>query len=315
MLRIRTLVICALSMLLVPMSQAATLIDKELPYPKGKPSAKQTAEQVFFVNQFHVYDRYAIVKSGKTITVIINKPKGSRATTLTVERYKRNDWSDPKIRSKEVAIFRSGKLKGTGMLIVDYADDAKPQSYSIWLPALRKIRRFAQPPHDDAWGGTDFTFGDVILRKPFHETHKLLGTETFKDCLGTISGVKVKWLPNPPAPSCRPKGKQVYKLKSTTKRKHWWYDYRISYVDVKTFADYRTEYFKGSKQVKVIDRDWASAGKRDPRALYWSYWYGKNLKTGHETWAVVPRSVNRGDGQVTKPDDFWSEKSLRKIKR
>gem|GEM_PF-3553647 len=152
MLRIRTLVICALSMLLVPMSQAATLIDKELPYPKGKPSAKQIAEQVFFVNQFHVYDRYAIVKSGKTITVIINKPKGSRATTLTVERYKRNDWSDPKIRSKEVAIFRSGKHKGTGMLIVDYADDAKPQSYSIWLPALRKIRRFAQPPHDDAWG-------------------------------------------------------------------------------------------------------------------------------------------------------------------
>lgn len=93
------------------------------------------------------------------------------------------------------------------------------------------------------------------------------------------------------------------------------YDYRISYVDVKTFADYRTEYFKGSKQVKVIDRDWASAGKRDPRALHWSYWYGKNLKTGHETWAVVPRSVNRGDGQVIKPDDFWSEKSLRKIKR
>ena len=57
---------------------------------------------------------------------------------MTVERYKRNDWPDPAIRSKEVAIFRSGKLKGTGMLIVDYENDAKPQSYSIWLPALRK---------------------------------------------------------------------------------------------------------------------------------------------------------------------------------
>jgi len=164
-------------------------------------------------------------------------------------------------------------------------------------------------------GGTDFTFGDVILRKPFDETHRLLGTETFDDCLGTIPGVENRWLRNPPAPSCEPRGRQVYKLKSTTKRRNWWYDYRIGYVDTRTFADYRTEYFKGGQQVKVIDRDWVSAGKRDPRALYWGYWYGKNLKTGHETWAVVPHSVNRVDGQVAKPDDFWSEKSLRKIKR
>jgi len=181
-----------------------------------------------------------------------------------------------------MAIFHSGKLKGTGMLIVDYENDSKPQSYSIWLPALREIRRFAQPLHDDAWGGTDFSFGDVVLRKPFHETHKLLGTETFKDCLGTITSVSVKWLRNPPPPSCKPKGKQVYKLKSTTKCRNWWYNYRIGYVDTKSFVDYRTEYFKGG-QVKVIDRDWVSAGKRDPRAVYWGYWYGKNLKTEHET--------------------------------
>ncbi|MCB2262568.1 MAG: outer membrane lipoprotein-sorting protein [Candidatus Thiosymbion ectosymbiont of Robbea hypermnestra] len=316
-----TLVLCVLSVLFAPLVQAATRIDKNLPYPSGKPSARQIAEQVFFVNQFHVYDRYAIIRSGNTITVIIKKPKNARPTTLTVERYKRNDWSDPDIRSREVAIFRSGKLRGTGMLIEDYEDDAKPQYYSIWLPSLRKIRRFAEPAHDDAWGGTDFTFGDVILRKPFHETHQLLGTQTFQDCLRTIPGVSVRWLHNPPAPSCKPKGKQVYKLKSTTKRRNWWYDYRISYVDTNTFADYRTEYFKRGKLVKVIDRDWISVEENsaeensDPRALYWGYWYGKNLKTGHETWAVVPRSVNRVDDEVAKPGNFWSEKTLRKLKR
>jgi hypothetical protein len=315
-LRIRIVALCALSVLVaVPASWAATIVDKHLPYPKGTPSAEEIAEQVFFVNQFHGYDRYAIVKDGRTITVIINKPKGRKPTTLTVERFKRNDWSDPAIRSKEVAIFRSGKLKGTGMLIVDYENDSKPQSYSIWLPALRKVRRFAQPPHDDAWGGTDFTFGDVILRKPFHEKHELLGTETFNDCLGAIKGVKVKWLPNPPPPSCRPKGKKVYKLKSTTNFKNWWYDYRISYVDTRTFGDYRTEYYKNGKKIKVIDRDWINSGKSDPRAMYWGYWYGKNLKTGHETWAVIPRSVNQIDSRVDQPDDFWSEASLRKIKR
>ena len=94
---------------------------------------------------------------------------------------------DGNTKAQDLAIFRSGKLKGTGMLITDYVDDAKSQSYMIWLPALRKIRRFAQPAHDDAWGGSDFTFGDVALRKPFHETHELLGKETFNDCLGFIA--------------------------------------------------------------------------------------------------------------------------------
>ncbi len=296
-------------------AQAGTIVNKNLPYPSGSVTADQIANQVFFVNQAHGFSRYAIVEDGGDITVIINQAQGQTPTTLTVERYKRNDWSDPSIRSKEVAIFRSGKLRGTGMLITDYEDDSKSQSYSIWLPELRKIRRFAQPPQDDAWGGTDFTFGDVILRKPFHETHELLGKETFKDCLQAISNVDVKWLRNPPPPSCQPKGKEVYKLKSTTKFQNWWYDYRVSYVDTKTFADYHIEYFKGGKLVKIIDKDWRSAGKSDPRQQYWGYWYGKTLDTGHETWAVVPQKVNRFNEEVKQDDDFWSESELRKIKQ
>jgi len=296
-------------------TQAETLIDKDLPYPQGEVTPEDIANQVFFVNQAHGFTRYAIVKEGNDIAVVINQPKGRTPTTLTVERYKRNDWNDPSIRSKEVAIFRSGKLRGTGMLITDYEDDSKSQSYSIWLPALRKIRRFAEPPLDDAWGGTDFTFGDVILRKPFHETHELLGKEAFPDCLGAIENVDVKWLPDPPSPSCAQKGREVYKLKSTTKFKNWWYDDRISYVDTQTFADYRIEFFKGGELVKVIDKDWRSAGKSDPRVQFWGYWYGKKMDTGHETWAVVPQNVNRFNEEIKKDDDFWSEKELRKIKR
>jgi len=295
---------------------AETIIDKNLPYPTGTPTAQDIANQLYFVNQFHGFKRYAIVKKGKKITVILNKAKGKKAKTLTVERYKKNDWDDPSVRSKEIAIFRSGKLRGTGMLIVDFADDSKPQSYSIWLPALRKIRRFAQPALDDSWGGTDFTFGDVILRKPFHDTHELLGKETFNDCLGAIEGVKTKWIKEMPKPSCRPKGKEVYKLKSTSKFENWWYDHRITYVDAKSFADYRTEYFKNGEKIKVIDRDWVPLDvENDPRKVGWGYWYGKTFKTGHETFAVIPDEVTVIDDQVDKPDAFWSEKSLRKIKR
>jgi len=51
----------------------------------------------------------------------------------------------------------------------------------------------------------------------------------------------------------------------------------------------------------------------DPRAVGWGYWYGTTLATGHETWAVIPPEVNRVNAKYKK--DWWSEKTLRKIKR
>jgi len=80
------------------------------------------------------------------------------------------------VNAQDLAIFRSGKLKGTGMLITDFEEAGKSQTYEIYIPSIRKVRRFAEPARDDAWGGSDFTFGDVTLRKLDHETHSLDGT-------------------------------------------------------------------------------------------------------------------------------------------
>lgn len=305
------------SMLAAFQASAERLYDKNLPYPTGTLTADQLAEQLYFVNQFHAFKRYSIRQERRTITVLVNRSEGKKPTTITVERFKNNDYDDGKVRSKEIAIFRSGKLRGTGMLITDFEDDSKSQSYAIWLPALRKVRRFAQPAQDDAWGGTDFTFGDVILRKPKDETHELLGTETFNDCLRIMDipdNQRNKYMKVIPEADCSVKGKEVYKLKSTTKQKNWWYDHRISYVDTKTFADYRTDFFKDGKPIKFIDRSWVKLADDDPRQLSWGYWYGKNLETGHETLAVIPLSVVTYD-KTDKSAKFWSEKQLRKIKR
>jgi hypothetical protein len=309
--KIKTL---AAAMALIP--ALALGVPKDLPYPTGTPTADEIIEQVYYVNHFYAYKNFAIVEEGNDVTVLVSKAEGRAPTTNTLERYLNNDYNDGNINAMDLAIFRSGKLNGTGMLITDYVDDNKSQSYMIWLPALRKIRRFAQPAHDDAWGGTDFTFGDVVLRKPFHETHELLGKETFNDCLGAVEiaeNERNRWTKDLPPASCNPKGKEVYKVKSTTKFDNWWYDYRISHIDTETFADYRTEYFKGDKQVKVLDRDWRSQGMEDPRALAWGYWYGKTLDTNHETWAVIPENVIRINGEYD--EDLWSERTLRKIKR
>ena len=293
-------------------------VPKDLPYPSGNLTADKIMDQVYFVNHFYAFKNYAITEQKDDITVLVIKGEGKTPTTNTLERYLTNESGEGAIKAQDLAIFRSGKLRGTGMLITDFEDDAKSQSYMIWLPALRKIRRFAEPAHDDAWGGSDFTFGDVALRKPFHETHELLGKETFNDCLGFIEfaeGEHTRYTKDlPKSGSCDHKGKEVYKVKSTTKFENWWYDNRVSYIDTKTFADYRTEYFKGGNKVKVIDRDWVPLGQtNDPRAVGWGYWYGKTLDTGNQTWAVIPRSVNAVNAEYKS--DWWSESTLRRIKK
>lgn len=314
----RTLAAAVSAAFAIASSSLSAGVSKNLPYPSGTLSdANAIMDQVYFVNHFYGFTNYGITKKGRSITVLVNKSAGSKPSTNTLERYLDNSSSDGVIKAQDMAIFRSGKLKGTGMLITDYVDDAKSQSYMIWLPALRKIRRFGQPAHDDSWGGSDFTFGDVALRKPHHETHELVGTETFNDCLGAISipaDQQSRYTKNlPTSGACDHKGKEVYKVKSTTKFDNWWYDDRVSYIDTTTFADYRTEYFKNGEQIKVIDRNWVTKDKGDKRNVVWGYWYGKTLATGHETWAVIPDNVNKIDAKYKK--GWWSEKTLRKIKR
>ncbi len=292
-------------------------VSPETPFPEGQPDAKEIIEQVYFVNHFYALKNFAIIKKRRDITVLVSKSKNKRPSINTLERYLNNDYiDDPVVQAKDLAIFRSGKLRGTGILITDYDDVAKSQSYMIWLPALRKIRRFAQPAQDDSWGGTDFTFGDVVLRKPGDETHELQGKESFKGCLGSMDIPKHyrnRYTRKLPKASCVSEGKEVYKVKSTSNFDDWWYDYRVSYVDTSNFADYRTEYFKEGKKVRIIDRDWQSLDMQDPRALAWGYWYGKNFETQHETWAVIPQNVVRANHDFD--ESLWTEKTLRRIKR
>ncbi len=294
-------------------------VDRSLAMPTGTPSADEIIDQVYYVNHFYGFDNYGIGKKGKKITVLVNKSAGDKPTTVTVERYLNNKYEDdPSVKGRDLAIFRSGKLRGTGMLVTDYDEAGKNQSYAIWIPSLRKIRRFAEPAQDDAWGGTDFTFGDVVLRKPHNETHELVGTDTFSGCLGAVTladDEKNRYTRDLPEASCAADGKEVYKVKSTTKFENWWYDYRISYVDAKSFADYRTEFFKDGEKIKVIDRDWKPvADATDPRQVVWGYWYGKTFATGHETWAVIPPEVVTYNDDSMK-ESLWTEKTLRKIRR
>lgn len=315
----RTPVLALFALLFGAGACAAENVPKNLPYPKGKPSAEEVARQVYYANHFYAFKNFLIRRHGGVMTVIINRSPDGSVTTNTVERYLNNDYDDGVTKARDLAVFRSGNLKGTGMLVTDYMDDGRSQSYSIWLPELRKIRRFAEPSHADSWGGTVFTFGDVTLRKPFHETHEIVEKTRMPDCLGAIkdlAGQNFKYAGLLPAATCRHKGKEVYVLKSTPRSAVEQYDYRLSYVDTASFADYRTVYYRGGTVVKVIDRDWGlvkEPGTDDPRALFWKYWYGLDLTTGNETWAVVPEEVIRFNEDLDST--LWSEATLERLKR
>ena len=309
--------VSALSTLLTTGLFAGVPVD--LTYPQGElKDAKKIIDNVYYVNHFYAFKNYSIEKQRRTITVIVKKSEGKKPLTDTLERYLNNDYKDDAtVKAKDLAIFRSGKMKGTGMLITDYKDDARSQEYLVWLPALRKIRRFAQPAHDDAWGGTDFTFGDVTLRKPMHEKHEFLGTEKFGKTLHTMVIPKAEQTSTTkklPASSDAFKDATVYKVKSTTKFKGWWYDYRISYVDTTTLSDYLVEYFKDGKMIKTLEKKWEKIeGQKDPRALRWALWYAKDLRTNHETVAYMPKKVTKYNTGLKRK--LWSKKTLTKIKK
>lgn len=295
-------------------ARAAT-VPKNLPYPGNEPNADEIAQQVFFVNRFYAFANASLEDHPRGVAEVININPGKKPTTLTIERHINNSYQDGEIRSRELAIFRSGKLKGVAILMTDYVDVSKNPTYAFWLPALRRIRRIEENDYDKSWGGTVFTLGEISMRKPDDETHQRLGITTFNSCLETIQlpeNSRPGWMKASDEPVCEHKGKTVYRLKSTRKSSKGWYDYRISYVDTETFADYRTEYYKSGQKIKIIDRDWRPTVLQDKRALQWHHLYGKDLISERETLISVPDEALAYDTQ--KKPSFWSESTFKKLK-
>ena len=291
----------------------------QLPYPQGELSGLQIAEQVYAVAHGGLVRNAASRKNKGEIAMVVNRPPedrrrpGRRPTVNTFETYGNNDPLDPDLDSMQMAIIRSGKARGTGILYISYNDPARSGIMTLWLPSLRKARRISEPAHEDTWIGTNLTYGELVLRKPEDEEHERLEDGVFNDCL--LAMPLNEWEVNRhtkllPGPQCGHKGKPVYRVKSTTKFKNWWYDYHISQVDKTTFSLYRTEYFKDGEKIKTVDIDWQSLEQEDPRISFPRYIYAVTHTTGIDSMIYVPRSTVFLNESL--PDSFWSEKTLRK---
>jgi len=293
------------------------LYANELAYPnKQHLNAQEIVQQSFLVMRALIPKNAISKKHQGKMSRLINRRRGRKASVNQFESYINNNYPKGKIKQKQLAIFRTGKLKGTGILIAHFKDEGRSPLMQIWLPKLRKVRRFSAPQADEFWNGSNLTYGEMFLRKVNDEKHELLSTTTLGFCLKTLKLPKdeqSKATQNLPLGQCAHKGKPVYKIKSTSRLVHWWYDDHISFIDLSTFAVYRTLYYKNNQLIKTVDIDWQSLNQDDPRLIYPAYLYSKSLTDQSESLFIVPRETVYWN--LDLKNKFWSESALRKIKR
>ncbi len=279
--------------------------------------ADQIAREVYTTAHGGLVDNAISRRVGNEVALVVNRAplemreNGRKPTVQTFDTYVNNRPQDPSLESLQMAVLTSGKARGTGVLFTSFNGDARRSLISMWLPALRKVRRINEPAHEDVWFGTNLTYGELVLRRPEDERHELLGEGVMEECLETMQlgpAEMTRYTKNLPEPQCNHQGRAVYRLKSTTKFINWWYDYHISEIDKETFALYKTVYFKNGERVKTVYIDWQSLDQPDPRITYPRYIYAITHADGKDSLVYVPRNTIALN--VSLPDSFWSEETL-----
>ena len=291
-------------------------VDRSLPYPT-QIDADEIAKQVYFVNHQFYLNNQVLKTKGKHTILIVRRVHGKRPRVLRVERYLNNNYSDGVTKSKDMVIFTSANMKGVGVLAREFADETKSLEILMWLPALRKVRRMAEPSKNMSYSAADVAFmEEAKLRRIDEDRYELVGKQTINFTFGQIK-LKPSQIDHytKALPSKQKKLKvKVYILKATPKENAW-YDYRKDYVDIKHFTAYRTDFYKEDKVIKTIYRQWIKVkGIDDLRAYMWNYWYSINPETKFETVNYIPDEIIETNKKNIKAS-FWSEKTLRKLKK
>lgn len=302
--------------LLLLFSSKAFAVSQDLAYPSAgqELTGRQLAEQIYYVNHLYAFETVEMDGKKNQQIRIYNYQPGKKPTLLLASRYVNHRMQKENIKTMDMVTFNSGKQRGVGVLVTDYRESGKPMSVSLWLPALRKVRRITEPNHDDIWAGSILTYGDIYLRRPDEETHEILGREEMQDCLGTMIYAKDDWSDDAlPEADCSVKGKPVYLLKSLHKEKNWWYDYRLRWVDTESFTDYQVHYFKDGQRIKSMSKSWYRLDADNPRAVLMHYWFARSDINGQQSFALVP--VGAVKTNTGRSERFWSEATLRKIRR
>lgn len=291
-------------------------VDRTLPYPT-KIDALEVAKQVYFVNHQFYLDNQILKATKRYSILIVRKVHGRKPRVLRVNRYLNNDYSDGVIKSKDLIVFTSSQMRGTGVLAQEFVDERKSLEIMMWLPALRKVRRMAEPSKNMGYSAADVAFmEEAKLRRLSEDKYELLSTrmKSFQYTRMKIKASHLNKFTKQLPQDAKTIDREVYVLKATPKEDAW-YDYRIDYIDTKHFTNYESMFYVDGKVIKIVQRDWKKVeGIEDKRAYMWTYWYSIDTDTKFQTVNFIPKQIIKSNVKNVKKR-LWSESTLRKLKK
>jgi len=279
---------------------------------------QELLQRSWSVDHFRGFEQLLIGYRSKPDMVLLSRgPRSSMR--IDSERLINLKPANPRLEAQDLVIFKSGKLRGTGILVDDYGPD-RPMQIRMWLPALRKVRRFSEPDPDDIWGGSHLTYGDLYLRRPEDETHRRVQAGAFPECLEDAADIG-RWaasrLKTRLEAWCGLSGKRLLWVESRPRKSSPRYDRRLRLIDADSGAEYQSEYFLDGRLVKRLQKNWQSLRDSGPDRLLWTFWsvklFAPDGSVQAESLAWVPREAYEWNRRLGAK--LWSEKTLRRIKR
>jgi hypothetical protein len=225
----------------------------------------------------------------------------------------------------EFSFVEPNEVRGMKALMFTYYNPEKESDYWMYLPSLRRIRRISSADRDDSFFGSDCTWADAADIKVDEEKHRIIGVEKYpvewdeniydepataawehvfiKDCVATdMSRVDCKSLDHnfsfkdkfPLSPGKRPNlenlGPEVYVVESIPQWPTYYAKKITRYHKEHKFSLSQDYYDEKGRHIKYFKRTWIKIGETPGQAgPYWSisWWYIKNLLTGHATFHDV----------------------------
>lgn len=169
--------------------------------------------------------------------------------------------------------------RGISFLIWDYSEENKTDDLWLYLPALRMVRRISAQDQNDAFLGSDLTFGDMGQRRLDEDEHKLLREEGYL-------------------------GVQTYVVESVPKEKESLYSKKVSWISKDNWTVLKTDYYdRNGKLLKRQTIEWQSLNNFS----VWKKTEVTNVQNGHRTiFEVSDLRVNGG-----LLDDDFTERALK----
>lgn len=202
---------------------------------------------------------YRIQDQKNKVTLKLIERDGSKRE-IVAWRYWKNYNNQEGFDSKTVLFTESPPdSRGVAFLIWDYGAEGKPDDLWLYLPALRNTRRISSRDQNDAFMGSDLTFGDMGQRRIDEDTHTLIGEEEYRSI-------------------------PCYVVESVPKEADSIYGKKVSWISKKDATIQKIDYYdRNGRLLKRQTIDWQTVKHKGQEIFVWDKTDIVNVQTGHKT--------------------------------